>query len=59
MDTDLDTVQDTDDLKDVAVKLYDRKVGCVPVLRGDDLVGIITSADFVALAKRLLEEAGD
>jgi len=59
MDTNLDTVQDTDDLKDVAVKLYDRKVGCLPVLQGDDLVGIITSADFVALAKRLLEDTGD
>ncbi len=56
METDVETVTETDDLKDVAVRLYDRRVGCLPVLRGNEVVGIVTSADFLALAKRLLEE---
>jgi|SaaInl7_135m_RNA_FD_contig_21_2006021_length_476_multi_12_in_0_out_0_1 CBS domain-containing membrane protein len=56
METDIDTVNESDDLKDVALKLYDRKVGCLPVMRGDELVGIVTSGDFVALARKLLEE---
>ncbi|HAK51403.1 MAG TPA: acetoin utilization protein AcuB [Gammaproteobacteria bacterium] len=57
MDTNLITVQDDENLIDVALKLYDRKVGCLPVPHGEDLVGIITSGDFVALAKKLLEES--
>lgn len=33
-----------------------RKIGCLPVVEGDRLVGIVTAYDFLALSTRLLEE---
>ena len=33
-----------------AAVMLEHKVGCLPVMDGDDLVGIITEADFVAQA---------
>jgi CBS domain-containing membrane protein len=32
-----------------------RKVGCLPVVDGGKLVGIVTEADFVRLARQALE----
>jgi CBS domain-containing protein len=32
------------------------RVGCLPVVDGDRLVGIVTDEDFMDLASRLLEE---
>ncbi|CZF77836.1 CBS domain protein [Grimontia marina] len=32
-----------------------RKIGCLPVVEDDKLVGIITDSDFVAIAINLLE----
>ena len=37
---------------DAAWLLLDNKFGCVPVVLGDRLVGIVTEADFVALSLR-------
>jgi CBS domain-containing membrane protein len=37
-------------LADAARIMVDRKIGCLPVLDGGKLVGIITEGDFVALA---------
>ena len=37
-------------LLDAAKLLFDRKCGCLPVLDGRKLVGIITEADFLRLA---------
>ncbi len=45
-------------LKDAASQMYERKVGCLPVLEGRKLVGILTEADFIRLAISLLPEAG-
>jgi CBS domain-containing protein len=39
-------------LSDAAQVMLDNKVGCLPVLDGDELVGILTEADFVALYVR-------
>jgi CBS domain-containing membrane protein len=39
-----------------AARLIEReKIGCLPVVEGGKLVGIVTEADFVRLARRLLE----
>jgi CBS domain-containing protein len=32
------------------------KVGCLPVVEDDRLVGIVTEHDFIEIATRLLEE---
>ncbi len=41
-------------LVEAAAVLLRHKVGCLPVLEGDKLVGILTEADFVKLALKLL-----
>lgn len=39
------TVAPDDPLEHAALLLYENKIGCLPVLRGDTLVGIITASD--------------
>jgi CBS domain-containing membrane protein len=41
-------------LVEAATTLLRHKVGCLPILEDDNLVGILTEADFVKLAIRLL-----
>ena len=36
--------------------MRDHKVGCLPVVEGDRLVGIVTAYDFLALSAKLIEE---
>lgn len=48
MTDEVTTVTPTTALADAGRVLLDRKVGCVPVVDGDRLVGIVTEADFVA-----------
>ena len=43
------TVQQDMDVRDAAALLSGCRVGCLPVLDGDQLVGIITRADFIEL----------
>jgi CBS domain-containing protein len=47
----LTTTADTP-LAEAAKVLVERKIGCLPVVDGGRLIGIITEADFVALATR-------
>jgi CBS domain-containing protein len=54
MHTDLVTVGPEDSLYDAAKLMWEGKLGCLPVLDGDKLVGILTEADFVRLAMRAL-----
>lgn len=35
--------------------MQDRKIGCLPVTSGNELIGIITETDFLRISKRLLE----
>ena len=42
-----DTIEPDADLKDAAEILFDNKIGCLPVVEGLQLVGILTEADFV------------
>jgi CBS domain-containing protein len=44
------TVRDL--MTEAARLMLERKIGCLPVLAGRRLVGIVTESDFVALAAR-------
>jgi CBS domain-containing membrane protein len=43
-------------LRATALLLHQHRIGCLPVLDGHNLVGIITDADFVAVAINLMEQ---
>jgi CBS domain-containing protein len=52
MTTDLITTSPDVSLIEAARILMERKIGCLPVIEGGMLVGILTEADFVALFVR-------
>ena len=56
MVTDVATVDVNASLRHAALFLERHKIGCLPVLDDDKLVGIITDTDFVAVAINLLEQ---
>jgi CBS domain-containing protein/gamma-glutamylcysteine synthetase len=39
-------------------KMRDHKIGCLPVVQGKELVGIVTEMDFLRITSRLLERMG-
>lgn len=45
---DVATAEPDDDLAEVATMILENKIGCVPVVDGGLLVGILTEADFVS-----------
>lgn len=49
MHTEVVTTSPDTPARDAARLMLDRKIGCLPVLEGGRLVGILTEADFVAL----------
>ncbi len=55
MRTDVLCVNADTDLKEVATILYNHKYGCLPIVDGKKLIGIITEADFLRLTISLLE----
>lgn len=54
MQTNVFCVNPETPLKEAAQVLYERKLGCLPVLEGRKLVGILTEADFIRLSISLL-----
>lgn len=46
-------------IREAAAVLHDKKLGCVPVVEGQKLVGIITVTDLLRLLHRLLTGSGD
>ena len=52
MTTDVVTTTPEASLIEAAKVLMERKIGCLPVVEGERLVGIITESDFVALVAR-------
>jgi len=52
MATEVVTTTPETPLEDAARTMVDRKLGCLPVVSGDRLVGILTEGDFVAFAAR-------
>ena len=47
MTIEVDTVEPDESLQTAAEMLIDNKIGCLPVLEGERLVGILTESDFV------------
>lgn len=52
MTTEVVTTRPDATLAEAATIMIERKIGCLPVIDGDRLVGILTESDFVALAGR-------
>jgi len=52
---DVATVEVHASLRHAALFIEKHKIGCLPVMDDDELVGIITDTDFVAVAINLLE----
>jgi CBS domain-containing protein len=50
MNEDLTTTTPDTPLTEAARLMLERKIGCLPVVEGDRIVGILTEADFVGLA---------
>ena len=50
------TISKNEPLREAAVFMQSHKYGCLPVVSGDNLVGIITDSDFVSIAINLLEQ---
>jgi len=55
MHTNIMTVEPRAGLKESAKYMQKHKVGCLPVVEHNELVGIITDSDFVSIAINLLE----
>ncbi len=55
MHTNIMTAQPRAGLKESAIYMQKHKVGCLPVVDKEQLVGIITDSDFVTIAINLLE----
>ena len=53
METDVISVEPDTPVETVAELMESHKIGCVPVLEAGRVVGIVTEADFVKLARRL------
>jgi len=47
MASEVETVEPDESLKAAAEMLLENKIGCLPVVEGEHLVGILTEADFV------------
>ncbi|MGI9431236.1 MAG: CBS domain-containing protein [Myxococcota bacterium] len=57
MQSDPVTVDPATLLTEAATLMAEHKIGCLPVVRGEDLVGILTEGDFLALLSRRSEYA--
>jgi acetoin utilization protein AcuB len=55
MSTDLVTIGPLDTIEHAAREIYDRKIGCLPVVADGELVGILTSSDMM---RTLIELVG-
>ena len=56
MVVDVATVDEHASLRQAALFLERHRIGCLPVMSGDKLKGIITDTDFVGVAINLLEQ---
>lgn len=53
---DVSVIHETDSLRQAALYLQSHKYGCLPVVKDDRVVGIITDSDFITIAINLLEQ---
>jgi CBS domain-containing membrane protein len=56
MTVSVNTIEETASLRGAALYMQKHKIGCLPVVRGENLIGIITDSDFVAVAINLMEQ---
>ncbi len=49
MNTAIDAIEPDADIREAAEIMFENKYGCLPVVEGQRLVGILTEADFVRL----------
>ena len=56
MSVSVNTIEASSSLRGAALHLQQQKIGCLPVVEGETLIGIITDSDFVAVAINLLEQ---
>tara|TARA_R110001599_G_scaffold65838_2_gene185832 strand:+ start:84972 stop:85439 length:468 start_codon:yes stop_codon:yes gene_type:complete len=56
MTSPVQTANESASLRGTAMHLLKKKLGCLPIMRDDELVGIITDSDFVAIAIHLMEQ---
>lgn len=49
MNTGIASTTPDSDIRDAAQVMFENKFGCLPVIEGEQLVGILTEADFVRL----------
>jgi CBS domain-containing protein len=56
MTVSVNTIEETANLRGAALYMQKHKIGCLPVVRGERLVGIITDSDFIAVAINLMEQ---
>jgi CBS domain-containing protein len=56
MTVSVNTIEESANLRGAALYMQKHKIGCLPVVRGEQLVGIITDSDFVAVAINLMEQ---
>lgn len=56
---DVATVDVRASLRQAALFLEKHQIGCLPVMNNNELIGIITGTDFVAVAINLLEQIED
>lgn len=56
MTSPVQTVDESASLRGTAMHMQQNKLGCLPVVKDDRLVGIITDSDFVAIAINLMEQ---
>ena len=52
----VETVEPSTSARSAALLLERHKIGCLPVVEGNQLVGIVTSSDFIAVAVNLMEQ---
>ena len=49
------TVSPETSIMEAMRKMREHKIGCLPVVQGKELVGIITEMDFLRITSRLME----
>ena len=59
MKTDVVTASPESDVRTAKAVLLENKYGCLPVVSGEKLVGIVTEADFLKLTHDLLKNAAE
>ena len=56
MTSPVQTVDEHEELRAVGTLLHRHKIGCLPVTRNNELVGIISDSDFLEVALSLMEQ---